>query len=356
MLHYDRAYNRYWRRELLYQYGAYKLAEDAAEAMAASTRHCDYFIGRWCALSDLLKGADGQVRWPNWTTTSTTSALAWLLSSQRGVPSRLRPAMDTLGFYLKSHVHQKEGLIAFHRLTDAIDAKNRTRHGDAYPWAGVAGVVSCRVGPAGSHSDLLDQAEALCDHPVIDKSERLFEIAFIKYSMGISGTPPKLSSALLLSPQRQSWEATVTLGGWRWGWADLASIFHGPIALSRHGRSWRRASRSLSATAMYASWSSYTTACLIFATSSKGKSGHGSLFYAERALALAEDSGNRKGQAEALRDLTSFVGLDGNLQEAEVLARKAIGLYRSLGVKIELALAIFCKGQALPDPGRYRGR
>ena len=37
-------------------------------------------------------------------------------------------------------------------------------------------------------------------------------------------------------------------------------------------------------------------------------------FHAELALALAEDSGNRKGQAEALRNLTSLSNLDVNLQ------------------------------------------
>ncbi len=101
LLHYDRADNRYWLHELLHQYGVDKLAEDAAEAKSVSARHCDYFIGRLIACTDLLRGADQAGALAELDNDIDNVRLAWRRAIEGGDATRLRPAMDTLGFYLE---------------------------------------------------------------------------------------------------------------------------------------------------------------------------------------------------------------------------------------------------------------
>jgi hypothetical protein len=111
--------------------------------------------------------------------------LAWRFAIGQGDASRLRPAMDTLGFYFEWRVHQKEGLIAFQRLADAIDPDQsiaaRTTLIRGLAWQASFLRQSGKLDAA---LDLLDRANALCDHPDIDEQTRLFEQAFIAFQRG----------------------------------------------------------------------------------------------------------------------------------------------------------------------------
>jgi predicted ATPase/DNA-binding XRE family transcriptional regulator len=185
LLHYDRARNRYRLHELLHQYGMDKLAEDDSEATAVSIRHCDYFIARLVACWDLLKGEDQAGALAELDNDIDNFRLAWRAAIEKGEVVQLRPAMDTLGFYFEWRVHPHEGRAAFQQLADAADPgeseEARKTLIRALTWQ--ASFLR-QTGQPDVALDILDRADALCNHPAIDEQTRLFEQAFIANQRG----------------------------------------------------------------------------------------------------------------------------------------------------------------------------
>ena len=347
LLNYDQTHNRYWLHELLQQYGAAKLAEDAAAASTARTRHCDYFVGRLIACWELLRGEDQAGALAELDADIDNFRLAWRTAIAHGVVTRLRMAMDTLGFYFEWRFHPNEGRAAFQRLADAADSdesdsdETRATLIRALTWQAA---FLRQLGKPDAAIALLDRAEMLCDHPAIDPTTQQFEQAFIAYQRGYCLERRQNERALACFRKSvELWEAYgdpwwVALGlgglGYALSWSNYfieareqlshsVEIFegfgHARELVFLHNR-------------LYDSCE--------FKGDLEAARRHG-----ERALALAQHTGNRKGQADATRNLADLAILNGNLDDASTLNRDVLERYRALGVQLEAALAIVTSGQ-----------
>ncbi len=345
LLHYDRERNRYWLHELLYQYGSDRLAEDAAEASAASASHCDYFVKRLIACSDLLKGEDQAGALAELDEDIDNFRLAWRTAIAMGEVTRLRPAMDTLGFYFEWRFHPGEGRVAFQRLADVIDPTEsdeaRLTLVRALAWQ--ASFLR-QTGKQDAALDLLDRADVLCDLPAIDEKRRRFEQAFIAYQRGYCLEQRDNERALdyfhksvaLWEAHDDPWWTALALRG-------LGDNLHWA---NRFVEAREQLSKSVEIFEHYGHTRELVflhnrlCACCKF----KGDLG-GALYHGQLALTLAKQSGNRKSLADALYMLSSVkLQAENRLKEAETLNDEALTIYRSLGVDIHAALSTASDG------------
>lgn len=341
LLHYDRAHNRYWLHELLHQYGADRLATDPAEMSSASANHCDYFIGRLIACAALLKGDDQAGALAELDNDMDNVRLAWRAAIQGGEATRLRPAMDTLGFYLEWRVHPNEGHVVFQRLANALDpdvcTEARTTLVRGLTWQ--ASFLR-QLGQQDAALALLDRAEALADHPDVDESTRLFERAFIAYQRGYCWERRQNNQALacfrrcveLWEAYGDPWWTALGLGGLGYGFSWSNHFIEARDVLARAVEIFERYGHVRELVFLHNRLSD----CCGFKGDLEATHVH-----AERALALAEQSGDRKGKADSLHNLASLmVSTEAERQQAERLSHDAAALYRALGAQFELAVSI----------------
>ncbi len=335
LLHYDRKRNRYWLHELLNQYGSDRLAEDAAEASAASASHYDYFIKRLITCSDLLKGEDQAGALAELDDDIDNFRLAWRTAISAGEVTRLRPALDTLGFYFEWRVHPNEGRIAFQRLADAIEPEESGEAKKTLVRA-LAWQASFlrQSGQPDAALELLDRAETLCNHPAIDEQTRRFEQAFIAYQRGYCLERRHNDRALdcfrksveLWEAYGDPWWMALGLGGLGFNLSWSNHFVEAKLELSRSVEIFERYGHTRELVFLH---NRLCDSCMFKGEMEAARN------HAERALDLAEHARIRAGQADALRNLSAVSNLfENRLEEAERLNSEALALYRSLGVQI----------------------
>ncbi len=345
LLHYDRTRNRYWLHELLRQYGTDKLAEDATEATRASVRHGNYFIERLSATLERLQGKDQAGALAELDDDIDNVRLAWRTAIARGEGARLYPAMDTLGFYYEWRVRLSEGRQAFQRLAEAIDPRESAHARMTYVRALAWQAAFLRqAGKPDVALELLDEAVAHCEHPVLDAQTQQVQLAFIAYQRGYCLERRQNERALACFRESvarweacgDSWWTALGLGGLghALSWSNhfieaRAELTKSVEIFERHGHV-----RELVFLHNRLCDSS------IFKGEFSAAREHG-----ERAAALADEVGNKKGKADALRNLATINLLaDNNLSHAETLTNQALTFYRALGVQLESALCLAAIG------------
>ena len=239
-----------------------------------------------------------------------------------GEAIRLRPAMDTLGFYLEWRVHPDEGRVAFQRLAVAIDrgipAMTRQTLIRALVWQ--ASFLR-QSGQPDAALELLDRAEALCVHPDIQTSRH----SNSRWRSSTTSEGYCLNDARMIRALdcfRRSVEVWEAYGDPWWVALGLGGLGFN-LSWSTHFIEAREElSKSVDIFERYShvhDWFSCTIACPIPANS---KGIWMPAVHADRALVLAEQSGNRRGQPDALHNLATLVCLDGDLQGAEAFQPK----------------------------------
>ncbi len=345
LLHYDRAHNRYWLHELLHQYGAEKLAEDAGEASATAARHRSHYLAMLAAQTDSLKGQDQQTALAAIDIDIDNIRLAWRTAVAENEVAELHGALDALGFYHEWSVHPEAGREAFQLLAETIDAaeSSEARQTLVRALAWQASFLR-QMGNPDVAIECLEQAMALCDHPALGESARQVEHAFIYYQWGYCLERRQNERALdyfrksvaLWQAHDDPWWTALALGGlgFNLSWSN------------RFVEAREQLSKSVEIFERYGHTKELVVLHVRLCDSCKFKGDlDAALYHGQRALVLAEESGNRKSLADALAMLSTVTLIAENrLEAAEALNREALAIYRSLGVGIETALAVAGRG------------
>lgn len=188
--------------------------------------------------------------------------------------------------------------------------------------------------------EYLDRADTLCSHPDVDVPTRLFEQAFIAYQRGYCLDRRDNERALacfhesvkLWEAYGDPWWAALGLGGLGFMLSWSNHFIEARTELSKSVDLFERYGHIRELIFLH---NRLSDSCKFKGEMAAARA------HAERALALSEQSGNKKGMADALRNLaTIMVATESDRQRAEQQNQEALALYRSLGVQVELALSV----------------
>ena len=341
--------DRYDVHELLRQFGAAKLGQDAAQAAAVQERHSAFYCHFLAERREALRGETQRQARAAVRRESDNVRAAWMRAAAQGRGDLLEPALDALGMFYEGDGRFQAGEAAF----AAAAAHWRAQRPPAVKLLGKAlvwqSVFACRLGRPDAAA-LLEESLALLEQPAAGGARREQAFAWRVKGILLHGSNPEAAGSLL----QKSLTAAESLGDrWEMG-QTLTALGETRFTQGRFAQAERLLRQSLQIQRQLGDYRSMaaTLELLNAAAAYQGKFSDAAA-YARQSVRNYRQIGGRLSDANSLgRQGVTLVWL-GEHEEARQKLEESLAIYQELGSRERIAALRADLAIALLHLGRY---